>query len=50
MASGISGKFTLNLGEIWCGDDDRAPDVLEWIYLFGWLHVAQLQRQKNLRK
>jgi hypothetical protein len=32
MASGISGKFTLNLGEFWCGGDDPAADVLEWIY------------------
>ncbi|WP_299413542.1 hypothetical protein [uncultured Sulfitobacter sp.] len=30
MASDISGKFTLNVGEILCGGDDRAPDVLEW--------------------
>ena len=30
MASGISGEFTLNSSEIWCSDDDPAPDVLEW--------------------
>jgi hypothetical protein len=30
MASGIDGEFALNSSEIWCFDDDPAPDVLEW--------------------
>ena len=30
MASVTDGEFTLNSSEIWCCDDDPAPDVLEW--------------------
>lgn len=29
MASSTDGEFALNLGEIWCGGDDRGPGVLE---------------------
>lgn len=32
MASGIDGEFALIVDEVWCGGDDPAADVLEWIY------------------
>lgn len=41
MASATDGEFVLNASEIWCLNDDPASDVLEWIYFFGRLHIAQ---------
>lgn len=46
MASVTDGEFTLNSSKIWCCDDDPAPDVLEWNYFLGWLHIVQLKCAK----
>jgi hypothetical protein len=43
MAFDINGEFALNPSENWGCDDDTAHDVLEWVYLLGWLHIAQPQ-------
>jgi hypothetical protein len=50
MASGTDGEFVLNANEIWRCGDDLVPDVLEWIYFLGWLHIAQLQCPKTSGK
>lgn len=46
MVFGTDGEFTLNLSEIWCCDDEPAPDVLEW----GRVSAMRSEHQKMKEK
>lgn len=48
MASDTDGEFTLNSSEIWCCDDDPAPDVLEWGRVSAMCHEPQKMKENKM--